>query len=58
MSGNNDKILKEYKKLKFIEKFLNDGWIIYKKKGKYYFLKNKENFKINNINLQDLINSD
>tara|TARA_B100000963_G_C22580821_1_gene650752 strand:- start:436 stop:612 length:177 start_codon:yes stop_codon:yes gene_type:complete len=58
MSGNNEKIIKEYKKLKFIEKHLNDGWIIYKKKDKYYFLKNKEIFKNKNINLQDLFNLD
>ena len=58
MSGNNEKLLKEYKKLKFIEKYLNDGWIIYKKKGKYFFLKNKEIFKNKNINLQDIINLD
>lgn len=58
MSGVNEKILQEYKKLKFIEKYLNEGWVIYKKKDKYYFLKSKEILKNKNINLQDLINLD
>tara|TARA_Y100001970_G_C14247071_1_gene869060 strand:+ start:4459 stop:4641 length:183 start_codon:yes stop_codon:yes gene_type:complete len=57
MTNNYDKILKEYKKLKFIEKYLNDGWIIYKKKDKYYLLKNKDIFKNKNINLTDLFNT-
>ena len=30
--NNIENILKEYKKLKFIEKALQNGWIIYKKK--------------------------
>ena len=50
-------VLKEYKKLKFIEKALQNGWIIYKKKDKYFLLKNKDLIKNKNFNLNELITS-
>lgn len=55
--NNIENILKEYKKLKFIEKALQNGWIIYKKKDKYFLLKNKELIKNKNFNLNELITS-
>ena len=45
---------KEYEKLKIIDNYLNQGWILYKKNDKYYFLKNKEIYKNKNINLKEL----
>ena len=53
MTNVNDK-KKEYEKLKIIDNYLNQGWILYKKNDKYYFLKNKEIYKNKNINLKEL----
>ena len=41
-------------KIKIIDNYLNQGWILYKKNDKYYFLKNKEIYKNKNINLKEL----
>lgn len=58
MTNVNDK-KKEYERFKIIDKLLNEGWILYKKNDKYYFLKNKEIYKNKNINLKELFkNSD
>ena len=53
MTNVNDK-KKEYEKFKIIDNYLNQGWILYKKNDKYYFLKNKEIYKNKNINLKEL----
>lgn len=54
----NDKSHEEIMKLKFIDKHLNDGWVIYKKRGKYHFLKNKEIFKNKNIDISNFFQCD
>ena len=54
MKENNDKMREEIMKLKFSDKHLNDGWVLYKKRGKYYFLKNKEIFKNKNIDISKI----
>lgn len=58
IKGNNDKKYQEYKKLNFIDNRLNDGWVVFKKKEKYYFMKNKEIFKNKNMDISKIIHSD
>lgn len=58
MKEINEQSHEEIMKLKFIDKHLNDGWVIYKKKGKYHFLKNKEIFKNKNIDISKIFQCD
>ena len=56
MNSMNFNELKEKAKLSFLDKCLNDGWIIYKINDKYHLIKNKDD-KSKQINVNDYINN-